>query len=288
MLLLTALQRLAKRQKHRAQISSTIVTVTNSSDQCRTTAPLLRSVLSETKSADASVRERIALQTSTIIVLKKMKDALHPLRTGILQRCEQAAQFVSLQANLISEVANVESEVLFSRICAFYMASCSIFCICTHDLKVLLDSSFFQAQQELEFQLQEVWSLPLDFVYQATAMEKGDIDPEDLEMVPFREKRAEFEIRVRELTIAYTTRERQLCEEFQQHIEVLSSALNTLQHVDVKAVSSELSTLNACIASWGVLFEEERTVFDFFRDESLTFATLLFKFMLMPSPPCFR
>jgi hypothetical protein len=114
-------------------------------------APLLRSALSETKSADASVRERIALQTSTTIVLKKMKDALHPLRTGILQRCEQAAQFVSLQANLISEVANVESEVLFSHICAFYMASCSIFRTFTHDLKVLLGSFFFRHNRSLSF-----------------------------------------------------------------------------------------------------------------------------------------
>ena len=49
-------------------------------------------------------------------------------------------------------------------------------------------------------------------------MEKGDIDPEDMEMVPFREKRAEFETRVKELMVAYSTRERELCEEFQQHI----------------------------------------------------------------------
>jgi hypothetical protein len=62
------------------------------------------------------VRERIALQASTIIVLKKMKDALHPVRTGILQRCEQAAQFVSLQANLISDVTNVIAEVLLGHI----------------------------------------------------------------------------------------------------------------------------------------------------------------------------
>jgi hypothetical protein len=93
-------------------------------------------------------------------------------------------------------------------------------------------------------------------------MEKGDIDPEDIEMEPFKQKRAEFETRVKELSVAYSTRERELCEEFQRHIELLSSALNTLQLVDVKAVSSELATLNACIASWGVLFEEERTVFD--------------------------
>jgi hypothetical protein len=108
----------------------------------------------------------------------------------------------------------------------------------------------------------------LDFVYQATAMEKGDIDPEDMEMVPFREKRAEFETRVKELMVAYSTRERELCEEFQQHIELLSSALNTLQHVDVKAVSSELASLNSCISSWGVLFEEERTVCDPLHDAS--------------------
>jgi hypothetical protein len=44
-----------------------------------------------------------------------MTDALDPVRTGTLQRCEQAAQFVSLQTNLISDVSNVIAEVLFNH-----------------------------------------------------------------------------------------------------------------------------------------------------------------------------
>ena len=112
----------------------------------------------------------------------------------------------------------------------------------------------------LETQLQEDWTLPLDFSYQATSLERGDIDPEDLELVPFRQKRAEFEQRVMVLVAAQQTGEREQCEEFQQRIESLVSALNTLQNVDVKAVSNELVGLNACIVSWGAMFEEERSV----------------------------
>ena len=112
----------------------------------------------------------------------------------------------------------------------------------------------------LETQLQEDWALPLDFSYQATSLEKGDVDPEDLEMVPFREKRAEFEKRVNILLAAQLNGEREQCEEFQQRIESLVSALNTLQNDDVKAVSNELVGLNSCIVSWGAMFEEERSV----------------------------
>ncbi len=117
-----------------------------------------------------------------------------------------------------------------------------------------------QARQVLEAQLQENWALPLDFTYQATSLEKGDIDSEDLEMVPFREKRVEFEKRVQILSDALLVGERDQCGDFQQRIDSLVSALNTLQNVDVKAVSNELVGLNACIVSWGAMFEEERSV----------------------------
>jgi hypothetical protein len=103
----------AQRNELYPRISSTIVNVQNSSEQCRKTVPLLQSTVLETRSTDSSVRERIAQQASTTIVLKKMKDTLQPVRTGILQRCEQAAQFVSLQTNLVSDVGTVVLQVIF-------------------------------------------------------------------------------------------------------------------------------------------------------------------------------
>jgi hypothetical protein len=107
-----------------------------------------------------------------------------------------------------------------------------------------------------------VRALPSDFVNQALLIKDDGIDPEDTEMVPFYDKQAEFKSRVKDLIIAHSGREPELCEEFQRHIESLSSALNTLQHVDVNAVCSELASLNSCISSWGLLYEEERMVFD--------------------------
>ena len=112
----------------------------------------------------------------------------------------------------------------------------------------------------LEAQQAENWSLPLDFTYQATALEKGSIDPEDLEMIPFREKREEFEKRVKELTTAQNSGEREKCELFQQNTEALDSAIIKLQNSDIKSVSSELSALSAAISSWTSMFEEEHTV----------------------------
>jgi hypothetical protein len=103
----------AQRNELYPSISSTIVNVQNSSEQCRKTVPLLQSTVLETRSTDSSVRERIAQQASTTIVLKKMKDTLQAVRTGILQRCEQAAQFVSLQTNLVSDVGTVVLQVIF-------------------------------------------------------------------------------------------------------------------------------------------------------------------------------
>jgi ankyrin repeat protein/GTPase SAR1 family protein len=117
-----------------------------------------------------------------------------------------------------------------------------------------------QARQLLEEQLQEDWGLPPDFSYQATPLEKCGMDPDDLEMAPFREKQAEFEKRVKVLLAAQLTGEREQCEELQQRIEPLVSALNTLHNVDVMAVSNELVGLNACVVSWGAMFEEERAV----------------------------
>jgi hypothetical protein len=103
----------AQRNEFYPRISATIVNVQNSSEQCRQTLPLLQSTVLETQSTDSSVREHIAQQASTIIVLKKMEDTLQPVRTGILQRCEQAVQFVSLQTNLVSDVGTVVLEVNF-------------------------------------------------------------------------------------------------------------------------------------------------------------------------------
>ena len=104
---------MAQRNELYTRISTTIVKVQNSSEQCRKTVPILQSTVLETRSTDSSVRERIVQQASTIIVLKKMKDSLQPVRTGILQRCEQAAQFVSLQTNLVSESGTVVLQVNF-------------------------------------------------------------------------------------------------------------------------------------------------------------------------------
>jgi hypothetical protein len=108
----------------------------------------------------------------------------------------------------------------------------------------------------------EVWALPLDFSYQATALEKGSIDHEDLQMIPFREKRAQFTKRVLELTAAHTSGDREQCEQLQKNSEELNSALNALQHSDIKAVSGELAVLNAAMASWTAIFEEELKVFE--------------------------
>jgi hypothetical protein len=109
-------QRVAQRHELYPRISTTIVNVLNSSEQCRKTIPLLQATVLETKSTDSSVRERISQQASTIIVLKKLKDTLQPVRTTILQRCEQAAQFVSLQTNLVSDVGTVVLQVIFIHI----------------------------------------------------------------------------------------------------------------------------------------------------------------------------
>ncbi len=104
---------MAQRNDLNLRISATIAIVQNSSEQCRKTVSLLQSTVLETQSTDSSVRERIAQQTSTIIVLKKVKDTLQPVRAGMLQRCEQAAQFVSLQTNLVMDVSTVVLEVIF-------------------------------------------------------------------------------------------------------------------------------------------------------------------------------
>jgi hypothetical protein len=103
----------AQRNDLYLRISAAIVNVQNSSEHCRTTASLLQSTVLETQSTDSSVRERIAQQASTIIVLKKMKDTLQPVRAGILQRCELAAQFVNLQTNLVSDAGTVVLQVIF-------------------------------------------------------------------------------------------------------------------------------------------------------------------------------
>ena len=76
----------------------------------------------------------------------------------------------------------------------------------------------------------------------------------------FRDKRAEFAQRVRELSAAASVGERHLCDAFQQHIDELVAAQMQLQQSDTKAVSSELAAIDACIASWSALFSEERTV----------------------------
>ena len=79
-------------------------------------------------------------------------------------------------------------------------------------------------------------------------------------MMAFRDKRAEFAQRVRELSAAASVGERDLCDAFQQHIDELVAAQMQLQQSDTKAVSSELAAIDACIASWSALFSEERTV----------------------------
>ncbi len=89
----------------------TITNVKQSSDQCKTTVPLLQTAFSEVKAFDAASRERIAHQAATSIVLKKMGN-LQPARTGISQRCEQASQFISLQSNLVHDVGAVVVEVI--------------------------------------------------------------------------------------------------------------------------------------------------------------------------------
>ena len=103
-------QRVAQRNDLYLRISAAIVNVQNSSEHCSTTASLLHSTVLETQT---SVRERIAQQASTIIVLKKMKDTLQPVRAGILQRCELAAQFVNLQTTLVSDAGTVVLQVIF-------------------------------------------------------------------------------------------------------------------------------------------------------------------------------
>ena len=87
--------------------------VKQSSEQCRTTIPLLQTAMSETKAADLSVHERIEQQTATIIVLKKMRENLQPARTGILLRCEQAGQFITLQQYLVRDSSAVVVQVRF-------------------------------------------------------------------------------------------------------------------------------------------------------------------------------
>jgi hypothetical protein len=90
----------------------TIVNVKHASEQCRSTVPLLESAVSEAKAADASVRDRTQQQLTTVIILKKMRDSMQPARAAISQRCEQAAQFISLQTNLVRDVATVVMQVL--------------------------------------------------------------------------------------------------------------------------------------------------------------------------------
>jgi hypothetical protein len=107
--------------------------VKQSSEQCRTTIPLLQTAMSETKAADLSVHERIEQQAATIIVLKKMRENLQPARTGILLRCEQAGQFITLQQYLVRDSSAVVVQVRFA--CAAIMFSQSIFIShCTHRL----------------------------------------------------------------------------------------------------------------------------------------------------------
>ena len=69
--------------------------------------------MSETRAADLSVHERIEQQTATIIVLKKMRENLQPARTGILLRCEQAGQFITLQQYLVRDSSAVVVQVRF-------------------------------------------------------------------------------------------------------------------------------------------------------------------------------
>jgi hypothetical protein len=136
----------------------------------------------------------------------------------------------------------------------------------------------------LEAQLAEVWALPLDFTYQSTALEKGSIDPDDLQVLPFREKRVEFEKRVQKLTTAHNSQEREQCELFQQDIEALSSALNKLQHSDIKALSSELAALNAAITSWTALLEEEHKVWQASQQHHPALVTVTFFVRLSINP----
>ena len=118
------LQRVDQRTQFDARLAATISSVKDSSAQCKSTVPLLQTSVSEANKAESSVRERIATQTTTSVVLMPMQVALQAVFSGVRLRSEQVAQFLKQQFTLISDVGAVVTQV---------WSSCPLsFCFHTH------------------------------------------------------------------------------------------------------------------------------------------------------------